>query len=399
MIQSRVTRPVQPSTKSVAVGQSLAFEQVTHLLWRKADLIEEGLSESLRCRRQSERLPFRRRDVGFDLTSVRGNRRWKTITRDLSLGGVGLFTRGFIYPGTRCAIMMPRHLGGHDRLVGRVAWCDHLATSWHHIGVQFDDQVFPKLYLTPDESKRSSVLSISGVRLSGPVVIVDPAELDRRLLEYHLGAAGAKVHAASSVAAALEAIEQVRASNRAYPVTPVLADLTSLARTESVDLPRLYALLSATSGGPVILLVNPDDPDPRLAEIPSQHVVHKPFTQSSVAAAVAKLLGNDPDQDEPIRSCMTDERGNDKDLAELLDAAVRRIRSIGADLQVAVEHDQHAQAEQLVETLRTLGSSFGYTPLTSAAETVLRSLDARPELSASGVVINQLRSVCRRVVR
>ncbi|MEM1011946.1 MAG: PilZ domain-containing protein [Planctomycetota bacterium] len=364
-------------------------------LWHKADILEEKVPQADRDLRGSERIPFRRRDVELNLQSERGCRQWRTVTRDLSSTGIGLFTRGFVYVGTRCELVLPRHLGGHDLVVGNVVWCDHLASTWHHVGIEFDTKIFPLLYLSPEESKKAPAVEQTTARLSGPVLVLDPISLDRQLLAFHLTASGAEPIPCATVADAEEAAAAIASGDCPMASPPVLADVEALAEAQNIAPADVFAQLEDRYGDSLIVLEKTEN----ACQLSPKNVLKTPFTKASTAAAVAELLGGAAGDDTAIKSNLIEDGPPDGDLADLLDAAVRRIQSVGTDLQASVANrDLHA-CRAACDTLKTLGQSFGYAPLTTAADSALRALDATLDLSMSTSVLAQLRSVCRRVAR
>ncbi|MEM1213692.1 MAG: PilZ domain-containing protein [Planctomycetota bacterium] len=76
-----------------------------------------------------------------------GNKARFTIrTRDLSASGVGFFHGQYLYPGSRCAVLLMAQDTGMTRLYGTVRRCNHIEGRIHMIGIAFDELIDPERF-------------------------------------------------------------------------------------------------------------------------------------------------------------------------------------------------------------------------------------------------------------
>ena len=62
-------------------------------------------------------------------------------TRNLSVGGLALVHGGYLYNGTRCAVIMQNRHGEGVALAGTVVWARLLQGQSHEIGLSFDTTI------------------------------------------------------------------------------------------------------------------------------------------------------------------------------------------------------------------------------------------------------------------
>ncbi|MEM6551603.1 MAG: PilZ domain-containing protein [Planctomycetota bacterium] len=83
--------------------------------------------------------------------------RFSIRTRDLSASGIGFFHGQYLYPESRCTVLLMAQDTGLTRLGGTVKRCDLVQGRVHMIGIAFDNLIEPERF-----TGRVAPLSASG---------------------------------------------------------------------------------------------------------------------------------------------------------------------------------------------------------------------------------------------
>jgi len=363
-------------------------------LWAAADLLSLKTPAEARSQRGSHRIEFRREQltVTFFTPGVKPAPT-QAVGRDLSYGGIGFFARGFVYPETRCEVVLGKHAGGSETLSGAVVHCCHLVGTWHRVGVKFDEQIYPAMFLGPP---RPSSASRAKATLSGEVLVLEPVEADRRTLAREVERLGGQAVAFADLAEAAAWLKE----RHGTPVSGVIANLAALAAARpggsaSPDLIDTIATLLSRIGSRALIDVGePEATAEGRAGVKA--TLHKPITADGVAEAVAEATGEPADDAAPIRSQLVEEGRAEGELAELLEEARRQIGELGMALPRAVTAEDLAACQKLASRLKYFGTSFGYAPLASTAAAAAAGLAATQDVGACRATLDDLAGICRR---
>lgn len=206
---------------------------------------------------------------------------------DLSATGVLLRTRGYIHTDRPCVVSL-KDLGGTIRsLAGVVRWCDYESDRGHAIGVRFDDNTDPYLFI-PESIIDATIEAETRLddRPAGSVLIATNADLRNVLLD-ELGKINVATSSAASSAQALQAF-------LAEPIDALVTDRTLGTAGEGGELAQAWRQRGFT--GPVVLVGQRTDSE--LASIASRlnatDVVRSPWKGERLINAVRDALNAYP---------------------------------------------------------------------------------------------------------
>ncbi len=383
-------------SRSSGSAQGTPRDATLDKLWRAADELDRKISEEIRGLRGTPRVRYRRGDIAVLLRPSSGVPQERVaVGRDLSVGGIGLFSRGFLYPGTVCELKLERQLGGTDTVVGAVAHCSHVAGPWHQVGVKFHQKIHPALFLTPSAAKELAANQTPNQQIDGDVLVVEPNELDRRLITFHIKTLGGVGVEADSAEVALAR----SGDDNQPPLLAVIANIDALSLAANADAGERESesLLEQIRSAARCAVINLRDQG-AAQKVVTEYTIVKPVTQGEIASILAAALGGYGAGETPIRSTLTDEKPAEGDLAELLQAAVRQIQQVGHELVAATLDGDVDTARRRASHLKFLGTSFGYVPLASNAGEATRALDATQDTAMCKPTLDTLAGICRRVV-
>lgn len=112
-------------------------------------------STELRAKRRSKRLRYQQGAILVVLNpdDAKNWGAFRVPTMDLSEGGLGFLHGMYVYPGTRCDILLTTLDGRTEITPGKVARCEVAQGTTHQIGVQFDEPIDVGRFLSADETK------------------------------------------------------------------------------------------------------------------------------------------------------------------------------------------------------------------------------------------------------
>ncbi len=338
-------------------------------------------------RRRCARANFRRTGVPVRISHPGGSNSLKVVaTRNLSSGGMAFLNTGFLHNGTHCAVVLKRRLGGEDVIQGRVMHCSHVGGTWHQIGVKFNAPIFPKLYLDPNDwTSVDDSESIDAGKLAGAVLHIDDQEMDRRLLKHHLRDTAITLVSCATSVEALALIKQ-----QTFDV--ILCDLI-LAEEEGETV--IQKLREAGFTGTIALVTAETTPSRlKLAQAAGAvGIISKPYQPARILSMLSGWLGGSAGE-APIHSNMDTESG----MQPLLDEYVSNVRQLVIQLAVATEKKNVEAVRNLCVSLKGSGTNYGYPTLTEVACEAIKALDATASIEDATVQIQQLESICRRLV-
>ncbi len=393
IMQSRSLKQPGKAVMQPKSGNGKQEEQLQALLDR---LDAKDAADNGKSGRRSARITYRRSGVGLLVHHPGGSITERTVlTRDLSAGGLSFIHGGYLHVGTRCDVTLNRYIGGEDTVRGQVQHCDHIAGSWHTVGVKFDRRIFPKLYLDPENANVLEVDARNPQTVSGRVLLLDDNELDRRLMQHHLRRTKIELTGVSKLSEACEALANQSAKN---PFVLAIVDLNLagdeadvpaeevVRRVLDVAVPRVAACTAESN----------QETLRRVREAGACGILSKPYDAEKLIASVAGWLANSggaSSDGEKIHSTVSSQA----EMRPMVVDFVNNAASLCSDLQSAVTSDNLAKCRALCVSLRGGGTSFGFTPVTEAAAEAVVSLDATMSVAEAAVAIQRLQDICSRL--
>ena len=358
-------------------------------------------AEDARVGRRNTRASYRRSDVHIVVHHPGGSDTERRVfTRDLSAGGMSFIHGGYLHVGTRVDVGLHRYVGGDDEVSGVVRHCDHIAGSWHAVGVKFEQRVFPKLYLDPEHA----ATMIGDVRdpssIVGRVLLLDDSDLDRRLIAHHLRHTRIELVGVGRLDQACEALANQTADR---PFGLVIVDL-HLADDEATIAPEEVVRRSASMGVARVAVCTAET-DPRrlrsVREAGAVGVLTKPLDGAQVVGQIAAWLGEGEsgngklscDGEDRIYSELTGQPGMESLVVDFVTSAHRSVNALGR----SIEEGSLERCRALCVRLRGTGTSFGFACVTEAASEAVKSLDATMSVDESLVQIQRLQDTCSRL--
>jgi CheY-like chemotaxis protein len=288
--------------------------------------------------RQAERYAYRTYSV---IELARGDAAvgaQPVASRNVSRGGVAFLANQFIYHGTACRVTLVSPHGRPEVVTGRVVRCRYLigSGSLYEVGVKFDRLVDVAL-LVPG-ARRVNVLLLHEAATTHQLIggLLKPLSADLTCLSTDQ-----------------EAVTTVL--SRDFDL--VLIDLES--RTFDA-----FAVTQQLRGGgyvgPIVGLAI--DAGVRLrarcADAGLTGYIPKPVTRESLRSLISSLAG------EPLLSTLA----GDPELTPLINQFVAGLRARVQQLVLAIEQQDLAVVGEVVRALRVEGGSYGFQPITDAAE-------------------------------
>ena len=316
----------------------------------------------------------------------------KVLTRDLSAGGLSFIHNGYLHKSTRVEVGLKRYIGGVDTCHGQVVYCDHISGSWHTVGAKFDRKVFPKLYLDP---AAADTLDASGGQphlIEGRVLIVDPNELDRRLVSHHLRRTKVEL---VGVATVEEARVAVAKADRPFDLV-VVDPRAGVDQAGGDPVATVRAVLEMADAVPVaICTAEPESAAARAAaDAGVRGVLAKPYEAERLMAAISNWLGaSSAGGEDPIHSPLADQ----PDARPILGEFVENAGKLARGLKEAAGRGDAGRCRAICQTLRGSGSGYGFPSVTDAATEALRMLDDAGGVPEAAACLQRLQDVCARL--
>ena len=360
----------------------------------------EGLGKD----RRAVRSTFRRQQIPVRIDHPGGSvSECRVLTRDLSTGGLSFVHTGYVHVGTRVEVTLRRVEGGaSDQILGTVMRCTHLGRTWHTVGVKFDARVVVDLYASPpagDESRSGTGAGVTAAPpgpLSGRLLHVEQAEMERRLLAHHLRHTGLEVVGAGDIAEAMKLLRAGRFDVTVTDVNFVLRPEDEAAgeageggeksgagegRRGRRSARAVVRALRATGHAGAIGVLTGETSEillHGLDEAGAAGVLHRPCPAARLIEAVSDWLGGDRDKNNkrpgPLRSDLADQA----EFRPALSRYVAGLSKLSAALRQSAEagrDDDRCRA--ICQTLRTTAAAHGFAEIAAAADRTLALLQIR----------------------
>ena len=379
-----------PANKGRPAANSKDAERERQLAALLDRLDAEDANDAGRVNRRAARSKYRRMNVSVAVHHPGGSTTNRSVrTRDLSAGGLSFIHNGYLHIGTRVDVSLPRYVGGEDTVEGRIVCCNHLAGTWHTVGVKFNCKVFPKLYLDPDHAGGAAVDATQPQAIHGRVLLLEETELDRRLFAHHVRKTRLELSVAESLDDAVAQIKNHPEGADGFDVVVAEVRLAGGAQPAEVakrlmSLGCRVAVCSAETNPTVLQAVQ---------EAGVAGVLRKPYEPEKLLGSLVEWLGIDAGGGDAIVSTLADQ----PDMRPLLTEFVGKAQALGKALAEATRAGDVDQARSICITLRGSGAGYGFQAVTDAATEALDVLESTGGLANAKTILERLRAVCGRV--
>lgn len=340
--------------------------------------------------RTHERLPFDREGLKLELQASPGRYTETTVRSvDLSTGGLAMYSKMFVYPGSVCTLRLKDLLGRDRALTGRITWCDYLPGIAHIVGMKFDSPADPRQFIDPlaiTSSLDKANSNVDGVA-TGTVLLVDTEILDRDLLTMYLAETKINLLNAEGDASASKVLSTT-------PVDVVVTDL-NLGDEKGEDL--IKSIREQGFKGPIVLATG-DSSTERIAAAKSNGattVIEKPYQPTEMISLLRDLLleVDIPASNEPIYSELEKVMSASAQVSKYIEVVTAK----GKEIEAAVERNDVDFVRSSLKALHATGMGFGFPIVTLAAERALKALAASMSLAESSDSIRRTLMVLGRL--
>lgn len=356
------------------------------------DLLDrlDGTQSTSSTRRQARRLAYRHWPIPVVLFQHQGTRSAITvISRNLSRGGMSFIHGSYVHTDLPVVVVLKNQSGIDVQITGRVVRCRHLERHLHEVGVRFNAPVNVHDFLPVDLVGAQFSLEVTDPgMLKGKILVVADYDIDRHLIIHMLEPTQMCATPVTSIAEALDA-----ASKSAFDI--VLSDY-DLGRGTGLDLCAQLRKEGCTA--PVIIMSSDvSGTTRRLArQANCEAFLNKPFTRDLLFSALAEflLLG---------QTAQGDGGGSgstlpaDSPLMPLVEKFAAEVRAVVPLLEQYLREDKHDEFIRVATRLAGTASVLGFAPLSRAAESTIRSVNASSSLKESSEAASSFVAACKRI--
>ena len=328
------------------------------------------------------------------------NVNYSVIPRNLSRRGIAFLHGRFVYPDSRCSIVLQTLDDENMTMEGTIVRCDHLAGTIHEVAAVFSSPIDLTLFtnMTPaeldlhmaeyeDDVSRGDIES--GPVDLGTVLLVDGYRLDRRLYSVFLDRAG---YICRDAANAQDALNVVRSSD-------VDAAVIDVCRKPEYGLDLIDQLKDAAFGGHVLAISADDDESTKASALSAgaQTFLAKPIEGEVLTYQVHQLVGNGREMGgagDPIVSSLS----GDDSMRPLLRDFIGDARGMAKTLRSAERVSDREHVRLICRQLKGAGGGYGFAEVTQSACDVIEALDLSvDDLERQKAAIDDLLDVLARV--
>jgi len=340
-------------------------------------------------RRKHPRWQYRQSDILLTVEhSAGGASRLLVCARNLSAGGISFLHGGYLYPGSRCIVILRKFDRQKTEVTAVVVNCRHVEGIVHEVGLKFDHRVEPRMFLQTAQPRVKGALdALELPNLRGRVLYIDDSETEQMMLAHHLQPTGVHLTMASDAPSALAQLAQ-------EPIDIVLCVL-DLGGESGAELIR--KMRGAHFQGPIVLVTAETD-DARIAEARqagADQLLSKPYAADELLALLGELhqqVGALASSD-LMYSSTEDQAGMPGLIAQYIEHA----RQVAEQLQRADEAEELPRVRTLCLDLKGSAPGVGFARLGDLANEALHLLDTTGSLNAAAAQIKQLRVMCERL--
>ncbi|MBL0928201.1 MAG: response regulator [Phycisphaerales bacterium] len=368
----------------------LADQSRSSLLERVEEVERQMASAN---RRGAQRVAFRVRDIRMVVTQPGGGvSRFLVDGKDLGPSGMCVLHGGFIHPGSKVGVLLPRPSGGEEQALGRVAWCAAAEGRIHLVGIEFNNPLDLRLFARASDSAADAGDAPDVSDLRGSVLLVDEQPTACDLVKFHLRPSQVQLSVAHNRAGA------VLLASRRGPDALIVEASVGPDRAEDI----VADIRAGGFSGPVAV-ITAETSRARIAELKAigpAGVLIKPFQPAALTRLLRAMLaapGEAPapapvDHSSPILSTLAEA----PDMRPLVRQFVEHARAMMATLDPDATSDL-PDVRKACLTLRGGGTSYGFPAVTEAADTAVKALDASASVEESVPALAALRAVIARI--
>ncbi len=331
-----------------------------------------------------------------------GIARFPAAVRHLSTTHVTVLSTCFLYNRTPCSMVLRELSGAPAPIKGEVIACRHIQHAIHETTLKLDTELDTSVFVDLEKKPAAATSGAPGSAASAPsapatetkpapevhasVLLVEDNDAERRLYEFLLAKAKAKV---TAVATAQEAIDTAKKGG----FDLILTDL-NLASGSGEDVVK--AVREQGFAGP-ILVITGELSGKRLAglsQLGVSDVVCKPATPPVMLRAIVDALaeGRAKGQTLPVLSVMND----DTDAHAFIRGYVEQLPGLLTELASATQANDVARVASALIQLKDGAEAHGFERIHRAVQLAMVNVETA-ELASAKDVLTKLDALCRRV--
>lgn len=304
----------------------------------------------------------------------------KCIMLDISAGGASLLYPGFLHARTECVLHTNSLDGESVMLPAEIVWCRFVTKSIHSIGLRWDKEIDPRLFIPSKEwlEQMSTSDGLVKAELNGRLLAVGINEIERDLISLYLDQTSIEMISVDFGGAAFDQFRK-----QSFDIIVIDADCPECAGDDLVTRLRAEGFTE-----PIVLLmdqraITAPPPDKTVTILP------KPFTKDDLLAVLRDLIlanANPFTGSRPIRT----ELDLTSALVPAISAYIAKLRGFTTSLNAAITADRADEAAKILLTVRNTASGYGFPVLVEAAGLAITSVNASGSAEESAAQIRLL---------
>lgn len=295
--------------------------------------------------------------------------------RNISAGGISVLHSAYLYPGTKCHVMLPDTNQVHTVLPGWVARCIHRYGPIHEVGIRFNEPIEIRKYVASAGGGAPHTLhAVNPANLRGKVILIDPSDFWTGQIRRELG------ETCIELVCTAQAHEGVKLAQQGAAVVLISAEVADMRPFEAISLMR-----AAGVECPVVMLCPPGS-GVRAGQVPLQgiSVLPRPSPPDALLFELSEhLLVEAPERPKATKECLL---GLDDDVRADLIRQMERILAAAASGDVMRAHG-------LALKLRGAAPAVGLKDLALAADTVVEALGQTMSVEESADALHKLKEI------
>ncbi|GJM18691.1 MAG: hypothetical protein DHS20C14_09040 [Phycisphaeraceae bacterium] len=344
----------------------------------------EGTAQGGSVHRLHARWPFARTSVNATIIHPGGSANELSFAcRNLSRTGIGLLHSAFVHPGSRMSVKLPRPDGSVATIHGVVARCEHRHGVIHEVGIRFDEEIALPEYIPPDIFDGWLTFeSVQPEKLSGSVLHVEPAPMDRKILGHFLRETDITMRQVEAGAEAL---------GSAASGCDLIVCATTLPDMEGTEFVR--QLRAAGNATPVIL-VGPEVRGSERSgaiECGADGYIRAPFEKDELLLGVAEFLLAEATMTRHVHGPGETSDEN----AAFANAHRARLRTLAGELEQLVAADRSIDAYVVCMQIKGIAPALGFGAIAKRAEWLAERMSTGQKAAALGEAAGELARACR----
>jgi CheY-like chemotaxis protein/HPt (histidine-containing phosphotransfer) domain-containing protein len=301
-----------------------------------------------RARRTHARYPFLT-DDSVELEIAAGTsqhpKQFRVVSRDICTNGIGLFHGAFVYPMTRCTVILTAIDEDIVRLAGTVRKCEHLTAMVHDVGIEFDTHIDLTRFLTGLDGGKPK-------GQCGSVMIVNDDLVVRTLIRKGLQKVGFAVVEVASTEEALVELSEGR---------PISLAVLDIGPQDGEDIKILNAMRENPLHAqlPVVLCSNRKEMDVELADLNLTSYMTKPIEIKAIRQKIAEILSSADSPLSDSQLVLEQLDINFDEYSEMMSVLVKNVSDSLEHLKETIRQHDSANVSVVVHSLAGGADSLG----------------------------------------